>query len=772
MKSNIKNIILVMLALCVMAVIITEIKSHFGKKQVNNEETATETEAQIDMSLYYSFADVKGEVSYLANSSEEEETLNRLIDVLNQSQPINVGYVKSVCSTIGVGEEVYADELDGLTDDSYVTREQFDKIYENIQASGMIDGLGRFDIYVFDIRDGADESGNPYKYVYDGYNEFDIAVDMPDEYMDKIIDVYIKNGSIYKINGYGDDEIILNNVWIVNADNADCDFLYKGIEKNYDNNADSSSDKNFVAEITIDNSGVKQIKKYSDIDRVNVSSIGNNSLYTDIGYFEIADNFIIYNTYQDEVLCETGIGTLTGYKNIDIVRSEGKVIAAIVNEELINDDIRVIISNDDYTSYDMEKVILTCDKSYNVEYPDEEVVSYNANDRVTIKFGDYEQGDVINITSDEGGSIELLSINRTYGNPVYQGSFEVRIGEEYLNLINVVPLETYLYSVLSSEMPAGVSSEALKAMAVVYRAYAYGKLTDGSFADYFADLDDSSLCQLYNSYEIREECIQAVKDTYGIIPKYEDEVIVPFSYLTSYGMKCTNSEIWGGSDYEYYQSAVDDFSDDSIDLSDEEGFRSFIADSMGYDTVDKDMPYYRWSIDFTFDEMTDAVNSTLSARSASAGNIMVRLEDGSYDYIQHQDLGEVLDINITERSQSGAVVTFEIIGSESVISVAGQSNIRNLITPVNQQIVRQDGSTVSNWTSLPSPFYYIDKTDTGFTIHGGGFGYGVGISETGAQALAEAGYDYEFILEHYYSDIVLDTIYDNSYEEEDNPEVE
>ena len=767
MKPNIKNIILVLLGMCVIAVIITEIKSRFEKKQVNNEDEATVTEAQIDMSLYYSFSEVKEEVSYLANSNEEAEALSRLIDVLNQSQPIDVKYVRSVCETIGVDSGVYADEIGSMADDTYVTKEQFDTIYGNIQASGMIDGLGRFDIYVFEVKDNTDEDGNSNRCVFDGFNEFNIVIDIPDEYMDKIIDVYIKNGSIYKINGFGDDEVVFNNVWVINADSSGCTFLYKGVEKSCDNNSDIISDKGFVAGITIDNSGVKLIEKYSDISTVKVSAVRDNSLYTDIGYYGIDENFVIYNTYGDNVLCESNIETLKGYKYVDIVKSSDIIIAAIVNDALINDDIRVIISNDDYTSYDMEKVILTCDKSYNVEYSNEETTAYNANDRITIKYSDYEEGDIIKITPDEGGNIELLSIERTYGNPIYSGNFEIIIGEEYLNIVNVVPLETYLYSVLSSEMPAGAPPEALKAMAVVYRAYAYGKLTDGSFDDYYANLDDSSLCQLYNSYELRDDCVKAVKDTYGIIPVYDDEVIVPFSYLTSYGMKCTNSEIWGGSDYEYYISEVDDLEGGSLDLSDEESFKQFISDSMSYENIDMDMPYYRWHIDFTFDEMTEAVNSMLGERSAVSGNIMVRLEDGSYDYIQDQDLGEVLDINITERSPSGAVISYEIEGSASVISVTGPSNIRNLITPVNQQIVRQDGSTSSNWTSLPSVFYYIEKTDTGFTVYGGGFGYGVGISETGAQVLADAGYDYKFILEHYFSGITFDTIYDNSDEEED-----
>ena len=89
----------------------------------------------------------------------------------------------------------------------------------------------------------------------------------------------------------------------------------------------------------------------------------------------------------------------------------------------------------------------------------------------------------------------------------------------------------------------------------------------------------------------------------------------------------------------------------------------------------------------------------------------------------------------------------------------GQTNVRNLISPKGIAIVKQDGSTVDTFTSLPSPYYYVEQSGTTFVIHGGGFGHGVGMSQNGAKVLAGMGYNAEQIVKHYYSGAKLENIY-------------
>ena len=107
------------------------------------------------------------------------------------------------------------------------------------------------------------------------------------------------------------------------------------------------------------------------------------------------------------------------------------------------------------------------------------------------------------------------------------------------------------------------------------------------------------------------------------------------------------------------------------------------------------------------------------------------------------------EIEVTERTVSGVVSKLVIHGSEHTISISGQSNIRAILNPVNQEIVRQDGSTVTGWTSLPSPYYYVEKTD----------GHGAGMSIYGAGVLGRQGKSYKYILRHYFSYVDFTSIY-------------
>ena len=775
MKSKFKSIILVLLLLAVASVIIAEIKSHIINKKVDND-TSSEAQTEVDMSLYYSYAEVKGDVAYLAYDHAMAESLSRLVDVLSESEPVSADYIKNVCRIIGIDDSVYKNVLGDMKDEDYVTKEQFDEIYANIQSSGKVEGLEKKQIFVLFVSDDLQEQDDSNEdtasknTVFDGYKYYDFAMDIPDEYICKIIDVYSKDGLVYKIIGLSDERITLKSVWIERNDGESCTYIYNGVTSCYVVAGDCEDYVDCVADITVDNTGIIAIEKLNSISQVKITKVTDDYIYVDsdnTNGIKISDDFLIYDVSKDMPVCEEDKAILLGYYNVELVKRDGEATAVIIRDELINEDIRVILSNDDYTSYDMENVKFTSDSTFVVTYPDGTKTTYEGGSEVTITYDTYEPGDIILVDPIGGFGTTVLSLNRGYGNPVYNGILEINIHEDNLNIINILPLEEYLYSVVSSEMPSGGYPEELKAVAVCCRAYAYSKIYDGSFEDYNAHLDDSSLCQLYNDNYNRDDCMQAVKDTYGIVPTYDNTVITPLLYSTCYGVTSTNDEVWGGNQYFYFFSRVDNDERSKIDLSNEEDFEKFITYSMGYDTVDKDMPYYRWSVDYTFDEMTQAVDMMLAERaSISADNIKVKVAEDTFETADIENIGEVLDIKVVERTKSGVVSALLIEGSEATIKVTGASNIRNLITPVNQQIIRQDGSVITGWTSLPSPYYYIEKTDTGYKVRGGGFGYGVGLSKNGASNLAAKGYNYKYIIHHYYAYVKFDYIYNNTITEE------
>ena len=54
---------------------------------------------------------------------------------------------------------------------------------------------------------------------------------------------------------------------------------------------------------------------------------------------------------------------------------------------------------------------------------------------------------------------------------------------------------------------------------------------------------------------------------------------------------------------------------------------------------------------------------------------------------------------------------------------------------------------------------YSEDVLSGFQMTGGGFGHGVGMSQNGASAMAEKGWNYQDILQFYYEGIPINKIY-------------
>jgi stage II sporulation protein D len=58
---------------------------------------------------------------------------------------------------------------------------------------------------------------------------------------------------------------------------------------------------------------------------------------------------------------------------------------------------------------------------------------------------------------------------------------------------------------------------------------------------------------------------------------------------------------------------------------------------------------------------------------------------------------------------------------------------------------------------LESAMYTIEKTDEGFVFSVRGYGHGVGMSQNGANGMAQHGYTYDQILKHYYTGVTIES---------------
>ena len=71
-------------------------------------------------------------------------------------------------------------------------------------------------------------------------------------------------------------------------------------------------------------------------------------------------------------------------------------------------------------------------------------------------------------------------------------------------------------------------------------------------------------------------------------------------------------------------------------------------------------------------------------------------------------------------------------------------------------IQRNDGSETPGRELLPSAFFTIEQNADTYTIRGGGFGHGIGMSQNGANEMAKQGMDYISILKTFYADISVE----------------
>jgi len=105
---------------------------------------------------------------------------------------------------------------------------------------------------------------------------------------------------------------------------------------------------------------------------------------------------------------------------------------------------------------------------------------------------------------------------------------------------------------------------------------------------------------------------------------------------------------------------------------------------------------------------------------------------------------KISNIRVADRGISGRVTKLEIIMNKSSSPIL---------------LVKDDIRRYLRF--LPSNLFIIDKLNDNFWIFkGGGFGHGVGLSQSGAIEMAKLGFNYKDILNHYYSKIEIKNIYD------------
>jgi len=311
------------------------------------------------------------------------------------------------------------------------------------------------------------------------------------------------------------------------------------------------------------------------------------------------------------------------------------------------------------------------------------------------------------------GEITVNSLKRGYGSPSYQGILELRTTAEGIAIINELPVENYLCRVVPSEMPSGYEIEALKAQAVCARSYAYRQMAEYGYPEYEAHVDDSTNYQVYGNSAPADSADLAVQETAGQVVRLDGEIVTTYYYSTSCG-KTTSMKAWGNEANDgnrYLQS---------VEVKDENG------------DYERNLPWYRWE-------------AKISAKTLSN---LIGLNTG-------KDIGTLQNINILENGLGGVVLAIEAVGDKGSVRVSTENKIRRALGGKGYTIIKQDGTKVKSSKLLPSAFFTINKSGDTFVIKGGGFGHGIGMSQTGANEMAKCGKNYQEILTFFYQGVTI-----------------
>ena len=507
------------------------------------------------------------------------------------------------------------------------------------------------------------------------------------------------------------------------------------------------------------------------------------------GEYVLAENCRGYQLY--DTLRLAGAEELPiGYDFSDFVIEDGRICAFLIvrKEEMKN--IRVAIKNGETGDLFHDEIVVSCGEGMTVhfgKYEDRQEEEFASDEKMTIKSGsDYLKDARMEIkTGINTGKIEVQSEKRAQGIPAYRGTLELLDTPEGIVLINELPLEEYLYSVVPSEMPASYPLEALKAQAICARTYGYRYLEQPGYQNYGAHVDDSVGYQVYNNIAENVNSTKAVRETAGTVLYYGDELVNAYYYSTSCGFGA-DAGVWNEDQKEKMPYLVSKYigegetergEDEEVSpelLTGEEVFEAYISgeDENAYE---REEPWFRW--EYRVEDLDATVIGGRLRERYLAVPDKILCYTGEEKEPEEADLKnpenfssrepekvqKIYEISCLKRKEGGVIDELLLYTDRGIYKIISEYNIRYVLNQ-GGPVVRQDGSTYESSLLLPSAYFTIDtvksgKNVIGYTIIGGGYGHGVGMSQNGARAMGLAGMFGEEILTFYFAECHLENAY-------------
>jgi stage II sporulation protein D len=295
----------------------------------------------------------------------------------------------------------------------------------------------------------------------------------------------------------------------------------------------------------------------------------------------------------------------------------------------------------------------------------------------------------------QGGEITSQSAiyNPQLSDPQYaiRSRQSIRVRSISENVTRELPLEEYLVGALAGEASVENEIEALKAQAVVSRAFALKNL--GRHAQEGYDFCSTTHCQrfvfLKTKSEAQSAARRAVEETAGVfLTDHSGQVVDAYFHAACGGMTANIRTLWGALASSHLRGVRDDFC--------------------------ATMPHRRWTQKIPADQLAKALRSD-----------------------ERTDVGARLDsILVTRRDATGRA---------EMITIEGWR--RRVIRGWDFKIIV--GRSLG-WQMIKSSRFEVSRVGDDFIFRGGGFGHGLGLCQEGAHVAARRGMDYRQILNHYF----------------------
>lgn len=309
----------------------------------------------------------------------------------------------------------------------------------------------------------------------------------------------------------------------------------------------------------------------------------------------------------------------------------------------------------------------------------------------------------------------------------FAGGLELVEEDGLVRAVNIVPVETYLTSVISSEMSANASLELLKAHSVISRSWllammekAHAKTKTAAFHEQVGekscirwydseahtgfDVCADDHCQRYQGVtrQSNPNVQKAIEATRGQVLTYGGDICDARFSKCCGGMTEVFETCWENIRHPYLVAKQDPYCNTG-----DRRILSQVLNSYDQETAD----FYRWTVRYSTDELS----------------ALVRRKSGV-------DFGRIIDIIPLSRGASGRIMMLRIVGEKCALEVGKELEIRKWLSE----------------SHLYSSAFDVEKTVDGFVLKGKGWGHGVGLCQIGAAVMGDQGIPYEDILNFYY----------------------